>query len=76
MYKEYRDTDKIEKKVFDAAYNGWNMSGVYEVMFNGHSRTFRADSRRWLARDIKSWFDLHLEHHKNGSIVVRMLEAA
>lgn len=76
MYKQYRDMDKFEKKVFDAAYDGWNMSGVYKVTFKDHSRKFRADSRRWLARDIKRWYDQHLENHANDRIIVRMLQAA
>lgn len=76
MYKEYRKMNPLEKKIFDAAYNGWNMSGIYKVTFEGHSRTFRADSHRWLARDIESWFTKHLENHANDTIIVRMLAAA
>lgn len=76
MNKHYRDMDRMEKKVYDAAYAGWNMSGVYNVSFKGHNRTFRADSLRWLARDIKTWYDMHIDNHADDHIVVRMLQAA
>lgn len=74
--KLYRDLTPLEKKVFDAARNGWFISGVYEVSFKGHRRTFRADSIRWLASDVLRWYGRHQEHHADDTLYVHMLKAA
>jgi hypothetical protein len=67
--------DATQKKCYDAAHDGFYLSGNYDVIFGNHRKTISADSVRWLAKDIHSWFSKHLEHCADNHIVVRFVSA-
>lgn len=71
----YRDMTKTQKKCFNAARDGFYLSGTYDVSFGNHRRTLRADSMRWLANDIHKWFTKHLESSADRPITVRFVAA-
>lgn len=72
---QYRDMTENERKCYDAAYDGFYMSGAYDVSFGNHRRVIEADSIRWLAREILGWFENHLESSAEKPITVRFVEA-
>lgn len=71
----YRDMDATQRKCYDAARDGFYLSGSYDVSFGDHRRTISADSIRWLAHEIHSWFSKHLESSADLPITVRFVSA-
>lgn len=72
---QIKDMNSIERKVFEACYNGWYLSGEYKAVFFGHERTFEADSIRQLAKEVLAWFLEHAEHHANDILLVKNIKA-
>ena len=73
--KQIRDMNQLERKVFEACYNGWYLSGSYRAVFFGHEHTFEADSIRMLMRQVERWFASHAEHHANDILLVKFYKA-
>lgn len=71
----YKDMSKRERRLFDAIWNGWYLSGVYSAQFDNHKRTFDADSRNILFNDVNEWFKKHEEHHADADVLVRCVKA-
>lgn len=69
--KKYNELNSREHKILLACRNGWWMSGVYEVSFDNHRRTFEADSIPMLFKDVEKWHGKHVENHADASILVR-----
>lgn len=64
-----------ERKVYDACYNGWWLSGRYSASFGNHRRTFEADSKEILFSDVYKWFRKHELNHANDHVLVRCVQA-
>lgn len=69
--KRIKDMDRLERKVFEACYNGWYLSGQYRAVFFGHERVFEADSIRTLTREVGKWFASHAERHGEDILLVK-----
>lgn len=69
--RKYSELNSRERKILHACRNGWWLSGTYEAKFDGHHRTFEADSIPMLFSDVSAWHTSHLEHHADDSILVR-----
>ena len=69
--KQIKDMNNLERKVFEACYNGWYLSGQYRAVFFGHERCFEADTIRQLAREGEAWFASHAERHGNDILLVK-----
>lgn len=69
--KQIKDMSNLERKVFEACYNGWYLSGEYRAVFFGHERRFEAVTIRQLAREVEAWFASHAEHHGNDILLVK-----
>jgi hypothetical protein len=76
VMKQYRDMSRRERKVFEACYNGWYLSGEYRAVFFGHERRFEADSLRELTRKVDAWFASHEERHGDDILLVKIAKAA
>ena len=74
--KQIKDMNQLERKVFEACYNGWYVSGEYKAVFFGHERRFEADSIRELSRQVEAWFASHSERHGDDILLVKQLKAA
>ena len=74
--KQIKDMSRLERKVFEACYNGWYLSGEYRAVFFGHERRFEADSIRQLTRDVSAWFASHAEHHADDILLVKLNKVA
>lgn len=72
---QVKDMRQLERKVFEACYNGWYLSSQYKAVFFGHERLFEADSIRLLAREVEKWFASHAEHHGNDILLVKYHKA-
>jgi len=72
--KKYKDMTPRERKVHDACHDAWWLSGVYEVWFDDHRRTFLADSLPILYNDVLRWHGKHLENHADARIVARCVK--
>ena len=75
MTKSLTEMSERERKVFDACYNGWFMSGRYTAEFEGHNRVFFADSVRILWNQVDKWFAEHEEHHAHDHLLVKCVAA-
>ncbi|MDI9590354.1 MAG: hypothetical protein QM302_04875 [Acidobacteriota bacterium] len=73
--KQIKDMNSLERKVFEACYNGWYLSGEYRAVFFGHERRFRADSIRQLVKQVEAWFLSHAEHHADDILLVKLDKA-
>lgn len=73
--KQIKDMNNLERKVFEACYNGWYLSGEYRAVFFGHERRFEADTIRQLASDVESWFSTHQENHGDDILLVKYARA-
>lgn len=71
-----KDMNVLQRKVLDACFNGWYMSGEYAAMFDGHRRIFFADSPRLLYKDVEEWFERHAAHHADAPLVVKCTKVA
>ena len=74
--KQIKDMSRRERKVFEACYNGWYLSGEYRAVFFGHERRFEADSIYQLYKDLEAWFASHAENHGNDVLLVKLSKAA
>lgn len=74
--KQIKDMNRRERKVFEACYNGWYLSGEYRAVFFGHERRFEADSIHQLCKEVGAWFASHAEHHGDDILLVKMHKAA
>lgn len=74
--KQISAMNRRERKVFEACYNGWYLSGQYRAVFFGHERRFEADTIRQLTRDVNEWFESHADHHGNDILLVKFDKAA
>ena len=73
--KQFRDMTRRERKVFEACYNGWYLSGEYRAVFFGHERRFEADTIRELCRKVDRWFVTHEDKHSNDILLVKCAKA-
>lgn len=73
--KKIKDMNPLERKVFEACYNGWYLSGEYRAVFFGHEHRFEADTIRELAREVETWFSSHQEHHGQDILLVKYAKA-
>ena len=73
---QVKDMSRLERKVFEACYNGWYLSGQYRAVFFGHERKFEADSIHQLYKEVEAWFASHAEHHGNDILLVKLDKAA
>ena len=73
--KRIKDMNYLERKVFEACYNGWYLSGEYRAVFFGHEHRFEADTIRQLTKEVESWFSKHQEHHANDILLVKYSRA-
>ncbi|MBP3893057.1 MAG: hypothetical protein J6D34_03335 [Atopobiaceae bacterium] len=73
--KQIKDMNQLERKVFEACYNGWYLSGEYRAVFFGHERRFEADTIRQLSNDVETWFNDHKENHGNDILLVKYARA-
>ena len=64
-----KDMSKRERKVLDACHNGWFMSGEYRAIMDGHERSFNADSKRLLFKDVE-------QNHADSPLLVKCVCAA
>ena len=74
--KQIKDMNRRERKVFEACYNGWYLSGEYRAVFFGHERRFEADTIRQLTKDVSAWFESHAERHGDDILLVKFDKAA
>jgi hypothetical protein len=74
--KQIKDMDRLERKVFEACYNGWYLSGEYRAVFFGHERRFEADTVRELWSKVECWFESHREGHEQDILLVKFDKAA
>lgn len=74
--KQIKDMSRLERKVFEACYNGWYLSGEYRAVFFGHERRFEADTMRQLYKEVNEWFASHAEHHGDDILLVKLDKAA
>ena len=74
--KQIMSMTRRERKVFEACYNGWYLSGEYRAVFFGHERRFEADTLRQLYKDVSAWFDTHAENHGDDILLVKLDKAA
>ena len=70
-----RDLSRLQKKVLDACMNGWFMSGEYRAIMDGHERSFNADSKRLLFKDVDKWFSSHEQNHADSPLLVKYVAA-
>lgn len=70
-YTNIKSLNKCQRKVLNACYDGWWMSGVYTAQFANHRRTFEADSPTILFADVNRWFESHAKNHANDRVLVR-----
>lgn len=68
---QVKDMSRLERKVFEACYNGWYLSGQYRAVFFGHEHRFEADTIRQLTKEVLAWFASHAEHHGNDILLVK-----
>ena len=71
-----KDMNSDQRRVFDACYNGWFVSGQYAAMFDNHRREFCADSKKILFNDVDKWFTSHEENHADAHLLVKCVKAA
>ena len=76
ILKQIKSMNLRERKVFEACYNGWYLSGQYRAVFFGHERKFEADSIHQLYKEVEAWFASHAEHHGNDILLVKLDKAA
>lgn len=73
--KQVKDMSRRERKVFEACYNGWYLSGEYRAVFFGHERRFEADSLKQLTSAVEQWFASHADKHGDDILLVKLDKA-
>ena len=71
-----KNMGRRQRKVHDACRNGWFMSGEYRAIMDGHERSFNADSKRLLFKDVDKWFSSHEQNHADSHLLVKCVRAA
>ncbi len=71
-----KDMNRRQRKVLDACHNGWFMGGEYRALMDGHERSFWADSKQLLFKDVDQWFSSHEQNHADSPLLVKCVRAA
>lgn len=69
--KKISEMNHQERKVFDACYNGWFLSGEYRALLGGNESRFEVDSLSQLVREVTAWFNSHAENHGSDWLLVK-----
>ena len=71
-----KNLNKRQRKVLNACFDGWFMSGEYRAIFDDHERHFSADSPVILFKDVDRWYASHEANHGDSHLLVKCVKAA